>query len=58
MEDVLPLKCFKKWSNNTGYWNVDEHHAPHVQQLATFSAWTHDIRHGYLMVTDIQGSVD
>jgi|AntAceMinimDraft_12_1070368.scaffolds.fasta_scaffold12380_3 hypothetical protein len=57
MEDVLPLEGFKKWSNNTGYWNDDEHHAPHVQQLAAFSAWTSDVTKGYLMVTDIQGSV-
>lgn len=42
---------FKKYSNNTGYWNEDELN----QSLLLFTQFTFDKTEGYLMVTDLQG---
>lgn len=42
---------FKKFSNNTGYWNEDELD----ETLLRFSEYTYNITGGYLMLTDLQG---
>lgn len=42
---------FTRFSNNLGYW--DEDHLD--ESLLRFTAWTHAITDGYLLVTDLQG---
>jgi len=43
--------AFLKFCNNTGYWNSD-----HLDEsLLRFSAYTHHVTDGYIMVADLQG---
>ncbi len=51
VEPPLPDGRFRKFSNNTGYWDdsiIDE-------TLLRFTLWTNEVTKGYLMVTDLQG---
>ncbi len=42
---------FVKFSNNTGYWDEDVLD----ESLLLFTKFTHEITHGYLLVSDLQG---
>jgi len=42
---------FVKYSNNTGYWDEDVLD----ETLLRFTKFTHDITHGYILVSDLQG---
>lgn len=52
-EEPLPgdHASFTRYSNNTGYWNVDEMH----ETLLRFTEFTYHVTNEYLLVTDLQG---
>jgi hypothetical protein len=43
--------AFTKYSNNTGYWNVERVD----ESLLRFTEFTYEVTNGYLVVTDLQG---
>jgi hypothetical protein len=44
--------AFTKYSNNTGYWNMERAD----ESLLRFTEFTYEVTNGYLVVTDLQGS--